>query len=266
MTEGASTSFELLPAIDLRDGRVVRLRQGSFDREQVYADDPAPVAAGFRAVGARWIHVVDLDGARTGTRAHDAATAEIVAAATSGTDRPPMHVQVAGGLRDRAAVAAALAAGAARVVLGTAALQDVGLVARLVARHGADRIAAALDIRDGLAVGDGWVPGAAGLPVDEALRTLRAAGITTFVMTAIARDGLLGGPDLDLLARLVDAGDHDVIASGGIASIDDLVAVRDLGCRGAIVGRALYDGRIDLADALTAVSATGRPAGPSTSR
>ncbi len=117
------------------------------------------------------------------------------------------------------------------------------------------RIAAALDVRDGRAVGDGWVPGASGMPVVDALAVLGAQGVTTFVVTAIARDGLLGGPDLALLDEVLRASDAAVIASGGVATTDDLLAVRDLGCRGAIVGRALYDGRIDLAAAIAIVGA-----------
>jgi phosphoribosylformimino-5-aminoimidazole carboxamide ribonucleotide (ProFAR) isomerase len=127
-------------------------------------------------------------------------------------------------------------------------------VGELIARHGPDRIAVALDVRDGLAVGHGWVPGTPGTPVLEALERLEEVGVSTFVVTAIDRDGLLGGPDLDLLRRVVDATTAGVIASGGIARPDDLLAVRDLGCGGAIVGRALYDGTLDLAGALAAVN------------
>jgi phosphoribosylformimino-5-aminoimidazole carboxamide ribotide isomerase len=248
-----SDDFELLPAIDLRGGRVVRLEQGSFDRETVFADDPTAVATEFRRAGAGWLHVVDLDGARTGRRVHDDVIREIVEAVSNGA--APVSVEVAGGLRDRASVDAAFAAGARRVVLGTAALNDAGLVADLAARHGSDRIAVALDVRDEHAVGDGWVPGAAGVPVPDVLDRLREAGVGTFVVTSIARDGLLGGPDLALLATTIAAADGGrIIASGGIATIDDVRAVRALGCAGAIVGRALYDGRISLADAIVATS------------
>jgi phosphoribosylformimino-5-aminoimidazole carboxamide ribotide isomerase len=253
--ENAATArdvFQVLPAIDLRRGRVVRLEQGSFERETVFGDDPAAIARQFRGAGARWLHVVDLDGAKSGRRAQDAAIANVLAAA-SGGEADPVRVQVAGGLRDRDSVRAALAAGASRVVLGTAALGDRGLLAELVELHGPGRIAVALDVRDGIAVGQGWIEGAAGTPAIEALTGLRAAGVETFVVTAIARDGLLGGPDVDLLRTTLEASDGGrVIASGGIASIDDLLAVRALGCAGAIVGRALYDGRIRLEDALAA--------------
>jgi phosphoribosylformimino-5-aminoimidazole carboxamide ribonucleotide (ProFAR) isomerase len=179
--------------------------------------------------------------------------ATIVAAASGG--REPVLVQVAGGLRDRTGVDSALNAGAARIVLGTVALNDEALVADLVERHGPGRIAVALDVRDGLAVGDGWVPGAMGVPVLEVLGRLQAVGVATFIVTAIARDGLLGGPDLALLETTIAAANGGrILASGGIATIDDLQAVRALGCAGAIVGRAIYDGRISLAEAIAATS------------
>jgi phosphoribosylformimino-5-aminoimidazole carboxamide ribotide isomerase len=243
-----SSSFCVIPAIDLRAGRVVRLTEGDFDREQIYADDPAAVAAAFGAAGAEWVHVVDLDGARAGERRQTDAI-RLIRDALS----PTIHLEVGGGIRSEEALVETLAAGADRVVLGTAAVERPDLVVRLVERHGADRVAVALDVRDGLAVGHGWVPGAAGQPVEDAIVTLGAAGVRTFVVTAIDRDGLLGGPDLGLLEHLLGLTDAAVIASGGIATIADLEATRRIGCSGAIVGRALYDGRIDLAEALAAL-------------
>ena len=240
--------FELFPAIDLRRGRVVRLLRGDFAAEIAYPHDPVAVARSFVADGARWIHVVDLDGALAG-RPQQAA----VISAVVGAVGKRVGVQVAGGLRDEIAVAAALAGGAARVVVGTAALADPSFAAALVASHGPARIAAALDVRDGLAVGGGWLAGAEGRPVEDAFREIGAAGIETFVVTAIIRDGTLGGPDLALLARLVRLDRGRVIASGGIGSLDDLRRVRALGCAGAILGRALYEARFSLAEALDSV-------------
>lgn len=242
-----ASDLEILPAIDLRGGRVVRLRQGDFARETTFSDDPLAIARAFAASGARWLHVVDLDGARTGVPAHEAIIAAIVADVGSN-----VAVEVAGGLRTPEAVEGMLAAGASRAVVGTAALRDPTFAAALVARHGAARIALALDIRGGLALGDGWRPGAAGIDAETALETSADAGIATFEVTAIDRDGLLGGPDLDLLRRLVALERGSVIASGGIASVDDIRDVRRLGCTGAIIGRALYEGRLDLAAALSA--------------
>ena len=242
-----TSGFDILPAIDLRDGRVVRLQQGDFGRETSFSDDPVAVALGFVGAGADGLHVVDLDGARNGEPAHAAVIRELV---TTVGDRAA--VEVAGGLRTEASVAAVLAAGAARAVVGTAALRDPAFAGRLVATHGADRIAVALDVRGGSALGDGWRDGATGVPAEVALRALADQGVTTFEATAIDRDGLLGGPDLDLLARLVALGRGRVIASGGISSVDDIRAVRAIGCSGAILGRALYEGRIDLASAIGA--------------
>lgn len=250
------TAFELLPAIDLRGGRVVRLAQGDFARETVYGDDPATVAETFVTAGARWLHVVDLDGARLGTPRQLEAVAAVVERVGERA-----AVEVSGGLRSDGAVAAALALGVARVVLGTAALRDADLVARLVARHSAARVAISLDVRDGRAVGEAWREGAADERVDAALLRLAEAGATTFEVTAIDRDGLLGGPDLDLYRRLVALGRGGIVASAGIRSIDDVRAVHDAGCSGAIVGRALYEGTLDLADAIRTVD-RGRGAPP----
>jgi phosphoribosylformimino-5-aminoimidazole carboxamide ribotide isomerase len=244
-----SGCFQLLPAIDLRGGRVVRLAAGDFARETVYGGDPAEVARGFVAAGALWIHVVDLDGARDGARRQAGAVARIVAAAGEG-----VACEVAGGLRDEEAVATVLELGAARAVVGTAALRDPAFVERLVSRFGAERIAVALDVRAGLAVGQGWVPSASGVAVEEALAALADSGAQTFIVTAIERDGLLAGPNLDLLARMVGLGRGNIIASAGVSSLADIAAVRSIGCAGAVVGRALYEGRLDLAEAVRAAA------------
>ena len=245
----------ILPAIDLRDGKVVRLRQGDFAREQVYAEDPLAVAASFAAAGAEWIHVVDLDGARAGERRQASTVAQIVAAFEA--DGP--RFQVAGGMRTSEDIANVLGTGVDRVVIGTAALGDPAFVGAAIARHGPERIVVALDVREGLAIGEGWVPGATGVPVANALAPLGGVGVATFVVTAIERDGLLGGPDLALLDACLNLTGAAVLASGGIRSIADLEAVRRLGCAGAIVGRAIYDGGLDLEAAITAM---GKRAGP----
>lgn len=246
MTQRERSRFEILPAIDLIGGRVVRLRQGDFAREDVYGEDPAAVATTFAAAGARWVHLVDLDAARAGRPMQLPAIARILDAVG-----PDVECEVAGGLRTEDAVDDALAAGARRAVLGTAALEDPAMVTRLVRRHGSDRVAAAIDVRDGVAVGDGWRSGARGTRVAVAVRRLVDTGVSLFETTAIERDGLLAGPDLELLAGVVALG-VEVIASGGIRSVSDLNDVRAAGCTGAIVGRALYDGSLDLREALAA--------------
>lgn len=247
------STFELLPAIDLVGGRVVRLRQGDFARETAYSDDPGSVARAFAAAGATWLHVVDLDGARAGEPRQLDLVAAIAAAAGAG-----VRVEAAGGLRTVEGASAALDAGAARIAVGTAALRDPEFARRLVDTHGAGRVVASIDVRDGLALGEGWREGAAGLRAEDAIRALADAGTETFEVTAIDRDGLLGGPDLALLEGLVALGRGRIIASGGVASLDDLAACRAAGCAGAIVGRALYEGRIDLAAAVALVGGEDR--------
>ena len=242
--------FQVIPAIDLRAGRVVRLVEGDFGTETAYGTDPLATALTFAAAGASWLHLVDLDGARGEPR-----QADVVDAVVRGS--AGLRCQVGGGMRTEEAVAEMLDAGAARVVIGTAGLEDPDLLTRVVARHGADRIATALDVRAGLAVGEGWREGATGRPVDEALAMFADAGIEHVIVTAIDRDGHLAGPDFGLLTRVVDAGRCRVTASGGISTVADLLAVRGLGCEAAIVGRAIHERRLDLATALAALAGDG---------
>ena len=241
-----TSGFDVLVAIDLRGGRVVRLRQGDFDHETTFSEDPSETARRFADAGVPWLHVVDLDGARSGSVVHGDAVRAIVAIAGATT-----NVEVAGGLRTADAVDEALASGAARVVVGTAAIRDPRFAAELVKRWGSDSIAVAVDVRDGRAQGDGWV----GPTTDDGptllIGRLADVGVTTFEVTAIDRDGTLAGPDLGLYQTLVDAGRGTIIASGGITTVADLAAVRDAGCVGAIVGRAIYEGRLSVADALS---------------
>jgi phosphoribosylformimino-5-aminoimidazole carboxamide ribotide isomerase len=198
--------------------------------------------------GASRLHLVDLDGAREGRPVQDDLLAQLVAAAG-------VPCQVAGGLRDDHSVAAALEAGADRVVLGTRLIGDPAWARTLIARHGPERIVAALDVEDGDARGDGWVSGGARRALDATLTELSAAGLALFVVTGISRDGLLGGPDLELLERVAGVvGPAGVIASGGIASLADLQTLAAAGYAGAILGSALYEGRIELGAALSAIA------------
>jgi len=237
-------TFELLIALDLHDGRVVRLRQGRFDEATVHGDDPVAVARTLVERGAEWLHVVDLDGARVGRPIHGSAIAAVVDAIGD-----LVSIEVGGGIRDDEAAGTLLDAGVRRVVVGTAALDEPAFVARLVARHGPERVAVAIDVRAGQAVGDAWQPMGTGVDASATLEGLAAAGADVFEVTAIDRDGTLGGPDLELLGRLVELRSGRIVASGGIRSIEDLVAVRKAGCSGAIVGRAVYEGAVDLAAA-----------------
>ncbi len=240
-------SFQIMPAIDLQGGRVVRLRRGRLEQPTVYGDDPLAVATSFAEAGTGWIHVVDLDGA-SGSPVQTGVVQDIVRQVGAS-----VACQVAGGLRDVDAVAGMLEAGAARAVIGTAALQDPGFAGVLVQRFGASRIVAAIDVRHGLALGDAWRSDALGVPMGEAMQRLAEAGVGIFAVTAIDRDGVLRGPDLALLRSAVDLGAGMILASGGISSIEDLLATRAAGASGAIVGRALYEGRIDLAAALASI-------------
>lgn len=248
MTTIEQPGFALIPAIDLRGGRVVRLVEGDFGRETVFSDSPGGVAGVFCAAGAGWVHVVDLDGARSG-RPMQTDAVRAIADAMRGRTR----VEVAGGLRTLQDVARALDF-VDRVVLGTAVLDDPAFVDAVVTTHGRHRVVAAIDVRDDRAVGGAWLPEGASMPLGRVLDRLTGLSIDVAIVTSIARDGTLAGPDLELLARVAQGSGLSVIASGGIRSIDDLLAVRDVGCDGAIVGRALYEGTIDLVAALDRLS------------
>jgi phosphoribosylformimino-5-aminoimidazole carboxamide ribotide isomerase len=237
---------EVIPAIDLLGGRVVRLSRGDYAAVTAYDDDPVAVARRWQEAGARRLHLVDLDAAREGRARQADAIARVVAA----VDVP---CQVAGGIRGAGDVAQALAAGADRVVLGSALISDPCLARTLVERHGPDRIVAALDVREGQALGDGWVEGARGTEVIGLARRLAGAGVRWLAVTAIARDGQMSGPDYDLLEAVRAAvSGASIIASGGVGGLAD---IRELAARGfdaAITGRALYEGAFTLEDALVA--------------
>jgi phosphoribosylformimino-5-aminoimidazole carboxamide ribotide isomerase len=239
-------AFDLYPAIDLRDGRCVRLYQGDYARETVYGDDPVAQARSFAAAGAPWVHVVDLDAARTG----DPRNREIVAAIAAAVDVP---VQSGGGVRDDAAADALLTRGVRRVVVGTAALDDPDWVRRLAARY-PGRVAVGLDARGRDVAVRGWVEGSGHDLVDVA-RRFDDAGVAALVVTEIGRDGTLEGPALDQLADVLAATGLDVVASGGVGTLADLRALGTLdvggrGVAGAIVGRALYEGSFLLSEAV----------------
>lgn len=237
--------MELIPAIDLLGGVVVRLAQGAYDRVTEYDPRPADVARRWEAEGATRLHIVDLEAARDGTRSQAGAVRSIV-----GAVRIPC--QVAGGVRDLAAATSLIADGVDRVVMGTALVRDPDVAPAVLAAIGAARLVAAVDVRDGQALGSGWTPDADRRPVGELIDRLRDAGVGLFAVTAIARDGLMTGPDLDLLdAAAQRAGGHDrIIASAGVSTLDDIRALAGRGYAGAILGRALYEARFELADAL----------------
>jgi phosphoribosylformimino-5-aminoimidazole carboxamide ribotide isomerase len=236
---------DLFPAIDLRAGRVVRLLQGEADRETRYHDHPVAVAEQFVVAGARWIHVVDLDRA-FGSGDNLGVIEELVARVGAS-----VRIQVGGGLRALPALSAVLDLGIARAVLGTAAVTDPSLVPAALSLGGADRVAIGLDGRDGKVAIRGWVE-TTDLTVDQLCLRVLGQGARTVVYTDIGRDGMLSGPDIDGARRLQTLG-AAVIASGGVSTLADLRAVREAGLAGAITGRALYEGRFTLAEALEAV-------------
>lgn len=241
--------MDLYPAIDLRDGRCVRLLQGDYDCETHYGNDPVTQARDFAAAGAQWIHVVDLDAARSG----EAANREVIAAICAAVDVP---VQAGGGVRSVAAAAALADAGVARVVIGTAALEEPELVASVAARQ---RVAVGLDARGRDVAVRGWEVSSGQDLVEVACR-FADVGVEAVVVTEIARDGTLEGPSYEQLAEVLAATSLGVIASGGVGTIEHLRRLAELerGGRylaGAIVGRALYEGTVELTDALAAVTA-----------
>lgn len=240
--------MDLYPAIDLRGGKVVQLVQGDFDRESVHADDPVEVALGFEAAGVPWIHMVDLDAARTG-QAHNR---ELIAAVCEAVSIP---VQAGGGVRSVDAASALADAGVARVVMGTAAVENPTLVADIAARQA---VALGLDVRGREVSVKGWTEGS-GLDIGDALARLADSGATAVVVTQITGEGLLGGPDTAGLAQLLELTELDVIASGGVGTVDhlvDLAAVDRAGRRisGAIVGTAIYEGHVDVTEAIERLS------------
>ncbi|MGH2808491.1 MAG: 1-(5-phosphoribosyl)-5-[(5-phosphoribosylamino)methylideneamino]imidazole-4-carboxamide isomerase [Actinomycetota bacterium] len=236
-------SFMVFPAVDISDGRCVRLLQGRFGTETVYSDDPVQVAIGFCKAGARRLHIVDLDGAKTG----QAANRELVLDAIRNSSCP---VQAGGGVRSLEDVEEIIAAGASRAVLGTVALEDPEEMARACARYG-ERIAVSLDVRAGELASHGWTVGS-GVPLEDAVRSFEAAGVSLFIYTDVGRDGTMAGPNLDGIRDVAELVSVPVIASGGIGTLGELrsvAALRSSGVAGAIVGRALYEGKFTVGEA-----------------
>ena len=237
----------LYPAIDLKGGNVVRLKQGDMAQATVYGNDPAEVARGFERSGFEYLHVVDLDGAFAGTSVNAAAVEGILT-------RVKMPVQLGGGIRDMRGVDAWIGRGISRVILGTAAVRDPDFVRQAAKRH-PGKIAVGVDARDGRVAVEGWAE-VSELTALDLSRRFEDAGVAAIIFTDIARDGLLKGLNLDATIALADSISIPVIASGGLASIDDIKAMlapRAKKLEGAISGRALYDGRIDPAQALTLI-------------
>jgi len=231
----------IYPAVDIRNGKCVRLSQGKFDDMTVYSDNPVDMAVKWKGLGAASLHVVDLDGARCGRPVNIDIIKEI--AVSTG-----IFIQVGGGIRSIDAAEEVLAAGVSRVILGTSAVQSPELVEEALSRFG-DRRAVGIDARDGLVAVEGWEKTSSFSAVDFAKKMCRM-GVKTIIYTDISRDGMLSGPNLAAMSQMVDSVDADVIASGGIGCIKDIADLKETGVSGVIIGKALYTGAVDLKEAL----------------
>ena len=237
--------MEIIPAIDIRSGRCVRLYQGNYDRETVFSQDPVAVASRWAALGAPRLHVVDLDGAKGGVPANLDVVRKIAAAVST-------PIQVGGGIRTAKAASTAMALGAQRVIVGTAAVRDPELAPGLCADLGADSVIVSVDARDGRVAVEGWTEGS-DTTAAALVRRMEDGGVRRFMYTDIARDGTLEGPNFAAIEELFASTKARLIAAGGISSIDDLLRLEEIGVEGAIVGRALYTGDIDVEEALDTV-------------
>jgi phosphoribosylformimino-5-aminoimidazole carboxamide ribotide isomerase len=234
----------LLPAIDILEGKAVRLARGEFDARTDYDADPLDAAKRWVDAGARALHVVDLDGARSGAPANLSHVERI-------TEAVGVPVQLGGGLRAAASVSAALDAGVARVILGTAALRDVDFLDSVIAQHGGDRVVVSVDAREGKLAASGWTE-QTDIPIESVFERLGRRGVRRFVYSSIERDGMLTGPDLDGACAAAAAIRGSFVYSGGVSTLADLtslVELRQVNLTGVIVGKALYERRFDVGDA-----------------
>ena len=236
--------MEVIPAIDLRGGRCVRLHQGDFQRETVFSDDPVAMALHWQEQGGSRLHVVDLDGAATGEPAH----LQVISAIVAALDIP---VQVGGGIRSTVAAGAWLTAGVERVVIGTAAVRNPDMVREVCRLHGSERVVVSIDARDGKVALQGWTE-ASEVSALELAERMAGLGVERLLYTDIARDGMLTGPDLETNAQLVRETGMAVLASGGVSSVEDILQLVSTGVEGVIVGRALYTDAVSLPDAIAA--------------
>jgi phosphoribosylformimino-5-aminoimidazole carboxamide ribotide isomerase len=242
--------MEIIPAVDIRGGRCVRLYQGDFQRETVFGDDPIAVALAWQEAGATRLHVVDLDGAREGRPVNAQVIGHLIEALL-------IPVQVGGGLRDRESIDWYLMAGANRVVLGTAAVKDPSLLAEAIAEHG-QRIVVAVDARVGMVAIEGWREDTP-LAAAELMSELAAKGVPRFIYTDALRDGTLQGPDFATAGAVLARVSVPVIYAGGISTVADLVRLASLGIEGAIIGQALYTGAVNFQEALKLSTRAARP-------
>ena len=233
----------ILPAIDIIEGKAVRLLRGDYDKKTVYSDDPIKLAIAFHMLGADEIHLVDLEGARDGGTPNFDTVEQIVEATE-------LRAEIGGGIRDEETVKKYLDIGVSRVILGTAAVENRPLLRTLAAKYG-DRIAVGIDVRDGFAAIKGWKK-ITNTRLEDLLLELDQMGIKTVICTDISKDGAMSGTNRELYSSLSGKYRMRLIASGGVSSIEDVAALRDMGLYGAIIGKAIYNGAIDLKEALRA--------------
>jgi phosphoribosylformimino-5-aminoimidazole carboxamide ribotide isomerase len=239
--------MQIWPAIDLRDGKCVRLRQGDYAQETIFGNDPAAMARRWIGAGARRLHLVDLDAAKSGESSGQQANRQAIAGIVSAIDAP---CQLGGGVRDESLVKELLTIGIERLVIGTKALRDPDWV-RAMCRAYPQRIVLGIDARDGLVATDGWIKSSAVQAVDLA-RQFSGEPLAAIVYTDIAKDGMMAGPNLVALAQMQQAAAAPVIASGGVSTLEDVKRIKELGLAGCIIGRAIYEGSIDLTEAIEA--------------
>jgi len=233
--------MKIFPAIDIRNGKVVRLKYGDYDQEVRYEMTPLEAAMEFKNCGAKYLHVVDLDGAKEGVPVN----AEIIKEIVRTTD---MFVEVGGGIRTHDSIKTYMKAGAERIILGTIAINNAPFLRDMVKLYG-NKISISIDSKDGLIAVDGWKD-ITGIDAEEHCLRVGALGVSTVIFTDISRDGALAGTNLELYERLVENCFVKIIASGGVTTLDEIAKLRDIGVEGAIIGKALYNGNIDLKQAL----------------
>lgn len=240
------SKFQIYPAIDLRGGKCVRLFQGDYAQETVYGDSPVDMAATFAEAGAEWIHMVDLDGAKAGSRVNDGVVIEAA--------KLPVNIQVGGGIRTREDIEYYLSNGVSRVIIGSLAIRNPELVVGFIEEFGAEQIVIGIDAKDGMAATEGWVE-TSGQSAADVASFFVSKGAKHFIYTDIATDGTLQGPNIEANKVLVESGHAEVIVSGGIGTLDDIKRVKQAAdsspIAGVIIGKALYENRFTLEEALS---------------
>lgn len=236
--------MQLYPAIDLKDGQCVRLKQGEFKEITVYSQKPEEVAALWQSQGATFLHLVDLDGALAGRSVNEKVIEKIA-------DTVSVPIEIGGGIRSEEAIESMLSLGVARVIIGTKAVENPEFIRDMVKKFGQDRIVAGVDAKDGMVAVEGWEK-ISGITASELCNRMKEYGVRHIVYTDISRDGMLTGPNVEYTKKLTEETGMDIIASGGMSSMEDLRQLYHAGVRGAIIGKALYEKRIDLKEAIEA--------------